>query len=82
MKHQLDFKSILIGFLSAASLIGAFSFKEDNSDKEGRYQTTAAEGGTIILDTKTGAFIISSNFFNSNWRKGDFATTFNASKGK
>jgi hypothetical protein len=82
MKYQVDFKSILIGFLSAALLIGAFSFKDEASEKEGRYQTSVAESGVVILDTKTGAYIMSMNLSNYNWQKGDFSTTHRVSKAK
>jgi hypothetical protein len=82
MKYQVDVKSILIGFLSAALLIGAFSFKEETSQKEGRYQTSVAESRVVILDTKTGAYIMSMNLSNYNWQKGDFSTTYSVSKGK
>ena len=82
MKYKVDIKSILIGFLSAALLIGTFSFKDETSEKEGRYQTSVAESGVVILDTKTGAYIMSMNLGNYNWKKGDFSTTHSASKGK
>lgn len=82
MKYQVDFKSILIGFLSAALLMGAFSFKDETSEKEGRYQTSVAESGVVILDTKTGAYIMSMNLSDYNWKKGDFSTTHSLSKGK
>ena len=82
MKYQVDFKSILIGFLSATLLIGTFSFKDEPSEKEGRYQTSVAESGVVILDTKTGAYIMSMNLSNYNWQKGDFSTTHSVSKSK
>lgn len=82
MKYSVDVKSILIGFLSAALLMGTYSFKDEASEKEGRYQTSVSESGVVILDTKTGAYIMSTNFSNYNWKKGDFATTHSTSKGK
>lgn len=82
MKYQVDFKSILIGVLSAALLMGTFSFKDQTPEKEGRYQTSVAESGVVILDTKTGAYIISMSLGNNNWQKGDFSTTHSLSKGK
>lgn len=82
MKYQIDLKSILIGFLSAALLIGTISFKEETFEKEGRYQTSVAESGVVILDTKTGAYIMSGNLFNYDWKKGDFSTTHSVSKTK
>jgi hypothetical protein len=75
MKYQVDIKSVLIGFLSAALLMATFSFKDENTEKEGRYQTSAAQSGVVILDTKTGAYIINTDLTNSGWRKGDFTGT-------
>ena len=80
MKKQLDSKSIVIGFLSAALLISAFSFKSGNAVNEGKYQTSMGEKGIIILDTETGAYIINTDATNSGWRKGDFENTFKVSK--
>ncbi|MBA9076896.1 MULTISPECIES: hypothetical protein [Rufibacter] len=80
MKLQLDTKSIMIGFLSAALLISAFSFKNDSSGNGGKYQTSMGERGIIILDTETGAYIINTDATNSGWRKGNFENTFKVSK--
>jgi hypothetical protein len=82
MKYSVDFKSLMIGFGIAALLMGTFSFKDESSEKEGRYQTAVSESGVVILDTKTGAYIMSMNFSNYNWTKGDFSTTHSVSKGK
>ena len=62
-------------------MIGAFSFKDETSEKAGRYQTSVAESGVVILDTQTGAYIINTNLSNYFWQKGDFSTTHSASKG-
>lgn len=80
MKYQVDIKSIMIGLLSAAFLFATFSFKDENSEKEGRYQTSVGDKGVVILDTKTGAYIINIDATNNGWRKGDFITTHNVVK--
>lgn len=80
MKQQINFKSILIGFLGAALLFIAFSFKDDGSDPIGRYQTSIGEGGVIILDTKTGSYIFDPYFNNKNWKKGNFTDTHRLGK--
>ena len=80
MRNQVNFKSILIGFFSAALLIAAFSFKQNSTDKEGRYQTAVGESGVVILDTKTGEYIINTDGTNRGWRKGDFSNTHRIGK--
>lgn len=80
MKDHLDLKSMLVGFLSAALLLAAFSFKNDNAGNESKYQTAVGEKGIIIVNTATGAYIINTDASNSGWRKGNFENTFNASK--
>jgi hypothetical protein len=82
MKYQVDIKSVLIGFLSAALLIGTLSFKDETAEKVGRYQTSVAESGVVILDTQTGAFLINTNLSNYQWQKGDFSTIHSVSKRK
>ncbi|WP_207436001.1 hypothetical protein [Sabulibacter ruber] len=80
MKNQLDFKSLAIGFLSAALLIMGFSFKNSTPGQGGRFQSEVGENGVIVLDTETGAYIINTDMTNSGWRKGDFQTTYKLSK--
>lgn len=80
MKPQLDFKSILIGFLGAALLLTAFSFKDEGSDQIGRYQTSVAESGVVILDTKTGDYILNLYLTNKDWKKGNFSENHRTSK--
>ena len=81
MERNLDIKSVIIGLISGILLIGALSFKMEDSQRDGRYQTFVAESGVVILDTKTGAYILNTNLTNSGWRKGDFANTHSVSKG-
>lgn len=82
MKQQVDFKSIMIGFLGAALIFTAFSFKHEGSDKAGRYQTSLAESGIVILDTQTGDYILDYSTDNKDWRKGNFSDTHLMSKSK
>ena len=81
MKHNLDIKSVMIGLIGGILLIGALSFKMEDSQKDGRYQTAVGEKGIVILDTQTGAYILNMNLGNNGWRKGDFANTHKLSKG-
>lgn len=80
MKNQLDLKSLIIGFLSAALLIMVFSFKNSSNGQAGRYQTEVGEKGVIVLDVETGAYIINGDLSNMGWRKGDFENTHKVSK--
>jgi hypothetical protein len=82
MKYQVDLKSIAIGFIGAALLFIAFSFKNGASEKEGKYQATAVQEGIVILDTETGAFIMSTNLYNNAWQKGDFVSVVTMDKGR
>jgi hypothetical protein len=81
MKPQVDFKSILIGFLGAALLITAFSFKDEGPSQAGRYQTSVAEGCIIILDTQNGDYILDYYLDNRDWRKGNFSEAHLKGKG-
>ena len=80
MKKQLDIKSLIIGFLSAALLIMVLSFKSGNIEQRGRFHTEVGNNGVIVLDVETGAYIINTDLTNSAWRKGDFETTHKVSK--
>jgi hypothetical protein len=75
MKYTVDVKSIMIGFFTATLLFAAFSFKQDTSDETGRYQTSLGQGGMVILDTKTGAYITNTDATNGGWRSGTFSHT-------
>jgi hypothetical protein len=83
MKLQLDIKSAIVGFIGAATLITALSFRNQENNELGRYTIHSSEVGTTILDTKTGNFII--NFMQAhpaNWFKGNFDTIFQEVKKK
>lgn len=70
---QLDLKSTMIGFLSAVLVTLFISFKNSADVTTGRYQTTIGETGVVILDTQTGAYIMSSGILPKwKWTKGNF----------
>jgi len=82
MKVTLDTKSILIGFLGAALLLTAFSFKQNSDDQEGKYRTTMVDKGVIILDTQNGDYIFTPYLPASGkveWYKGSFQNTHSVS---
>ncbi len=80
MKNQLDIKSTVIGFLSAGLLIAIFSFKSSNAGSGGKFQTEVGEAGVIILDTETGAYIMTNDMRGYDWNKGNFENTHQISK--
>lgn len=83
MKYELDVKSILIGFLGAALLIGIISFKNNSTEQDGKFKTVIGEKGIVILDTQTGAYILAPYIQSSgkmDWIKGDFYNTHKVSK--
>lgn len=83
MKITLDLKSLILGFMAAALIITAFSFKSGETEHNAKYKTTVGEFGMIILDTETGKFIISDRLYTTGkfeWRKGDFTSAFETGK--
>lgn len=72
MKYSVDIKSVMIGLFITTLLFGAFSFKQEGSEPVGRYQTSLGEKGVVILDTKTGAYIINTTATNDSWHKVPF----------
>ena len=83
MKYQVDIKSILIGFLSAALLISTISFKNNGDEQDGKFKAVIGEIGIVILDTQTGAYILTPNVQiagKMDWIKGDFYNTHKVSK--
>ncbi|RAJ32135.1 hypothetical protein [Pedobacter cryoconitis] len=75
MKYSVDIKSVMLGLFMATLLFGVFSFKQEGSETVGRYQTTVGEKGVVILDTKTGAYIINPYATDNGWHKGTFSHT-------
>ncbi|WP_207429400.1 hypothetical protein [Pedobacter sp. SYSU D00535] len=73
MKYQLDLKSTAIGFASAFLLTAIISFKNSADSTNGRYQTAVHENKVVILDTKTGAYIMESYISpKATWIRGNF----------
>lgn len=77
MKYSVDLKSLMIGFFTATLLFAAFSFKQDTSENVGRYQTSVGTKGIIMIDTKTGDYIINTEASDYKSRKGNFTHTHN-----
>jgi len=83
MKYQVDIKSVLIGFLTAGLLISIISFKNNGNEQDGKFKTVIGEKGIVILDTETGAYILTPYITTTgkmDWIKGDFYDTHKASK--
>lgn len=83
MKHQVDIKSVLIGFLGAALLISTISFKNNGEEQDGKFKAVIGEKGIVILDTQTGAYILTPYIQTPgkmDWIKGDFYNTHKVSK--
>lgn len=50
----MDAKSALCGLIAGIVAVTAIAAVENNSEPVGRYQTAAASGFVVILDTQTG----------------------------
>lgn len=81
MKYQVDIKSVLIGFLGAVLIITAFSFKNEEHSENGRFMTSTSTEGVVILDTKTGEYILNTDYSNRGWKKGSFSGTQRIARG-
>ena len=77
---QVDFKSLLIGFLVCGMFITSFAFNAPDTDRDnGRYMVAASEKGFVILDTQSGHYILDQEagiIGKYRWLKGDFASSF------
>lgn len=79
----LDLKSICVGALSVLAIVSLSNFNKadehpkDTFDEIRRYQAVMGEkGNTIILDTKTGNYLIDDSMTpRPRWLKGDFNAT-------
>lgn len=83
MKYTLDVKSTVIGFLGAALLISTIGFKNNGEEKDGKFKAVIGEKGVVMLDTQTGAYIMTpyiSDAGKTGWVKGDFYSTHKVSK--
>ncbi len=76
----LDLKSFFLGALTILGLLLMTNFKPADQPKAEpdpdirRFQVVTGDRQTIILDTKTGRFLIDVNAVNPRWSKGDFET--------
>ncbi len=84
-----DLKSIGIGAAGVLCIVSLSNFNKaaehhtDPADEVRRYQAIVNEQGTLLLDTKTGRFLINPNFGGrARWQKGDFTTMQNAKEPK
>ncbi|MBC8155375.1 MAG: hypothetical protein H7Z72_21000 [Bacteroidetes bacterium] len=78
----LDLKSLCIGALGVLAVVSLSNFNKadekraDTTDEVRRYMAIAGDRETIILDTKTGKFILNPGYVGRpRWIKGDFSTT-------
>lgn len=78
----IDVKSFLLGVLTVGGLLLLLNFKPANppqpepGDEVRRYQVAVSERGTVILDTKTGAYIYDKSYLGKpRWEKGDFESS-------
>lgn len=75
----LDLKSICVGALGVLTIVSLSNFNkadEKRTDADGevrRYQAVSSERGMVILDTKTGKYLLTPLMVGRvNWQKGDF----------
>ncbi|GAB3737926.1 hypothetical protein [Spirosoma lituiforme] len=79
----LDLKSICVGALSVLAIVSLSNFNKadehraDSFDEIRRFQVVMGEkGSTIILDTKTGNYLMDYSMTpKPRWLKGDFTAT-------
>ncbi|GAB3226119.1 hypothetical protein [Spirosoma arcticum] len=81
----IDLKSLCLGAVGVLCICLLSNFNNadqprDNAvDEVRRYQAVSGESGIVILDTKTGQYIIEKTTIGQpRWAKGDFATTHNS----
>ena len=84
MTITLDLKSLCLGALGVFCIVALSNFNRpapqpnDATDEVRRYQAVSGERGLIILDTKTGKFLLDVNYIGrARWQKGDFETMQN-----
>ena len=81
----IDLKSLCLGAVGVLCIGLLSNFNNADQprgsavDEVRRYQTVSGENGIVILDTKTGQYIIDrATFGQPRWMKGDFVTTHNS----
>ncbi len=82
---SIDFKSFLLGVLTVVGLLLLSNFRPANkpeADNEiRRFQVISGEHEMVIIDTKTGQFLINPHYIGQpRWIKGDFETLQNENK--
>jgi hypothetical protein len=80
----IDLKSLCLGAVGVLCIGLLSNFNNADQprgsavDEVRRYQAVSGEHGTVILDTKTGQYIIDRTAIGQpRWMKGDFTTTYN-----
>ena len=83
----IDLKSLCLGVLSVLCIVLLSNFNnadQTNSnaaDEVRRYQAVSSDRWFVILDTKTGQYIIDKNYSGQpRWVKGDFTSTHSGRK--
>ncbi len=83
----IDLRSLGLGALGmlCIGLLSNFNNadqpRENAVDEVRRYQAVSGESGLVILDTKTGQYIMPKNSISRPiWTKGDFSTTYSESR--
>lgn len=78
----IDLKSLALGVVGVLciGLLSNFNHGDqprgNAADDVRRYQAISGERGLVILDTKTGQYIIDASYVGKpRWVRGDFATT-------
>ena len=67
---KIDFKSLLIGFLSCLVLMLSLSFKAiDNHSEIGKYQAFGTDKNKYMIDTSTGVLYYQSILKNKKWKR-------------
>ena len=67
---KIDFKSLLIGFLSCLVIMLSLSFKAMDNDSEiGKYQAFGTDKNKYMIDTSTGVLYYQSILKNKKWKR-------------
>ena len=67
---KIDFKSLLIGFLSCLVIMLSLSFKPiDNNSGIGKYQAFGTDKNKYMIDTSTGVLYYQSILKNKKWKR-------------
>jgi hypothetical protein len=78
-KIRIDLRHLSVVIALFLTMIFLTSAGTEGAGPIGRFQAVTSERGFIILDTKSGDYIIESRHYNVpklKWSKGDFKTSF------